>query len=53
MTSCVGILLIAKSNNNNVALYDNHLFLPLIALSDTVKKILVLLTTNSSNNIIQ
>ncbi len=53
MTSPVGLLLIAKSNNNNIALYDNHLFFPLIALSDTIKRILVLLTTNSSNNIIQ
>ncbi len=33
-TSRVGLLLIAKSNNNNVAPWDNHLFLPLIALSN-------------------
>ncbi len=51
MTSLVGQLLIAKSNNNNVTLYNNQLFLPLIALSNAIKRITMLLTTNSSNNI--
>ncbi len=53
MTSHVGLLMIANSNDNNATLYDDQLFLPLIALSDTVKRILVLLITNISNNIIQ
>ncbi len=52
-TSHVGLLLNAKSNDNNLAPYNDHLFLPLIALSNTVKRILVLLTSESSNNIIQ
>jgi hypothetical protein len=52
-TSRVGLLSIAKSNHNNVALYNNHLFLPLIVLSNAVKRNIVLLTSESSNNIIQ
>jgi hypothetical protein len=36
---------IAKSNYNNIALYNDHLFMPLIALSDTIKSIVVLLIT--------
>ncbi len=53
MTNRVGLLSIAKSNNNNVAVYDNHLFFPSIMLSDAIKKIVVLLTSESSNNSIQ
>jgi hypothetical protein len=51
-TSCVGLLSIAKSKDNILALYNDHLFMPSIALSDAIKRSVVLLTTNSSNNII-
>jgi hypothetical protein len=44
-TNRVGLLLIANSNDFNIALYKDHLFLPLIALSDTIKRIVVLLAT--------
>ncbi len=53
MTSRVNLLLIAKSNNNNIPLYNDHLFFPLIALSNAIKRIVVSLTTHSSSNIIQ
>ncbi len=53
MTSYVGLLSIAKSKDNNAYIYDNHLFFPSIVLSNAIKRIVVLLTTNSSNNIIQ
>jgi hypothetical protein len=49
-TSGVGLLSIAKSNDNKGAVYNNHLFFLLIALSDAIKKIVVLLTSESSNN---
>ncbi len=50
----MGLLLIAKSNNNNVALYTDQLFFLSNALSGAVKRILVLLPTKSSTiNIIQ
>jgi hypothetical protein len=52
-TSHVGLLLIAKSKDNNIPVYDNHLFLPPIVLSDAIKKYVVLLTTTVSKNIIQ
>ncbi len=52
-TSCVGLLLIAKSNNNNIAVYNNHLFFPSIALSNAINRNVVLLTSESSNNSIQ
>ncbi len=52
-TNRVGLLSIAKYKDNNVAVYDDHLFFPLIALSNAIKKIVVLLTSESSNNIIQ
>jgi hypothetical protein len=53
MASCVGLLLIAKSKDNNVGVYNNHLFFLSITLSDAIKKIEVLLTSESSNNSIQ
>ncbi len=53
MTSRVGPLSIAKSKDNDVAVYNNHPIFLLIALSNTVKRIVLLLTTNSSNNSIQ
>ena len=53
MTSHVGLLLIAKSKDNNVAVYNDHVFFPSIALSNAIKKIVVLLTSKSSNNSIQ
>jgi hypothetical protein len=46
-------LLIAKSKDNSVTMYDDHLLFPSIAMSDTIKRILLLLTTNSSNNSIR
>jgi hypothetical protein len=52
-TNHVGLLSIAKSNNNNVAMYNDNLFFPLIALSNAIKKIAVLLASESSNNSIQ
>ncbi len=52
-TSRVGLLLIAKSKDNNVTVYNNHVFFPLIMLSNTIKKVVVLLTSESSNNSIQ
>jgi hypothetical protein len=36
-TSHVGLLLIAKSNDNNVAIYNDHLFFPPIALTTPSK----------------
>jgi hypothetical protein len=45
MTNRVGLLSIAKSNNDNVTQYKDHLFLPLIALSDGIKRIVVLSAT--------
>ncbi len=53
MTSRVGLLLIAKSKDNDVAVYNDHLFFPSIALSDAIKKTVELLTSKSSNNSIQ
>jgi hypothetical protein len=52
-TRRVGLLSIAKSKDNNVVVYDNHLFFPLIALNEAIKKIVVLLTSESSKNNIQ
>ncbi len=46
-------LSIAKSNDNNVAVDNDHLLFPLIALSNAIKKIVVLLTSEISNNSIQ
>ncbi len=46
-------LSIAKNNDNKATVYDDHLFFPLIALSNAVNKIVVLLTAESSNNNIQ
>jgi hypothetical protein len=48
-TSRVGLLLIAKSKDNNVAVYDAHLFFPSIALSNAIKRIVVLLTSQVSD----
>ncbi len=53
MSSRVGLLLIAKSNDNNVALYKDQLFLLSIALSDAINRIVLLLTSESSDNSIQ
>jgi hypothetical protein len=53
MTNRVGLLSIAKSNDNSVAVYDDHLFFLSIALSNAIKRIVVLLTSESSNNSIQ
>ncbi len=50
MTSHVGLLSIAKSNNNNIVLNANQLFLPLNTSSNADKRMLVLLYTNSSNS---
>ncbi len=44
---------IAKSKYNNVAVYVDDIFFPLIALIDAIKRIVVLLTSESSNNSIQ
>jgi hypothetical protein len=52
-TNHVGLLLIAKSKDNNIAMYNNHLIFPLIALSDAIKNIVVLSTSESSSNSIQ
>ncbi len=52
-TSRVGILSIAKSKDNSVTVYDDHLLFLSIALSDAKKKIVVLLTSKSSNNSIR
>jgi hypothetical protein len=52
-TSHVGLLSIAKSNDNNIAIYDDHLFFPLIMLSNAINRIVVLLTSESSKNSIQ
>jgi hypothetical protein len=52
-TSRVGLLSIAKSKDNKVSVYDDHPFFPSIALSNAIKRIALLLTTHSSNNIIQ
>ena len=52
-TTCVGLLSIAKNNYNKATVYDNHLFFPLIALINAIKKCVVLLTAESSNNSIQ
>ncbi len=52
-TNHVGILSIANKSNNNVAVYDDHLLCPSIVLSNTIKRIVLLLATNSSNNSIQ
>ncbi len=49
----LGLLSIVKSNDNNIALYDNQLFLRLIALGNALKRILELLTSESNNIIIQ
>jgi hypothetical protein len=46
MTSCVGLLLIANSKDNKVTVYNNNLFFPSIALSNSIKRIVLLLTTN-------
>ncbi len=51
--SHVGLLLIVKSKDYNAAIYNNHLFFLLITLSNAIKKIVVLLTSESSNNSIQ
>ncbi len=48
-----GPIVIAMSKDNKVTVYDDHLFFPLIALSNAIKQIVLLLTTNSSNNSIQ
>ena len=39
--------------DNKAAVYDDHLLFPSIALSNDIKKIVVLLTAESSNNSIQ
>ncbi len=52
-TSRIGLLSIAESKDNNIAMYDDHLFFPSIALSDAIKRIVVLLTSEISNNSIQ
>ncbi len=49
----VGLLSVVKSNDNNVTVYDDNFFSLLIALSDAIKKIVVLSTFESSNNSIQ
>jgi hypothetical protein len=41
-TNHMGLLLVARIKDNNVAVYDDHLFFPSIPLSDTIKKIVVL-----------
>ncbi len=53
MTSHVGLFSIAKSNDNSAPLYNEQLFLPSIVLSNVIKNIVVLLTSESSSNIIQ
>jgi hypothetical protein len=40
-TSHVGLLLIAKSKDNIIIVYNHHLLFLLIALSNTIKKIVV------------
>ncbi len=50
MTSCVGQLSIAKSNDNHITLYSNKLFLLSIVLSNAINRIVVLSTSESSNN---
>ncbi len=52
-TSRMSLLLIAKSKDNTATIYNDHLFFPLIALIDAIKKIVVLLTSENSNNSIQ
>ncbi len=48
-----GLLPIAKSDDNNVTLYNNQLFLLSTLLKDALKNFVVLLTIESSSNIIQ
>jgi hypothetical protein len=52
-TSHMGLLLIAKSKDNNVAVYNYHLSFPSIALSNAIKTVVVLLASEISNNSIQ
>jgi hypothetical protein len=49
----VWALSIAKSNNNSVAVYEDHLLFPSVALSNAIKRIVVLLTSESCKNSIQ
>ena len=46
-------LSIAKNNDNKATVYDDHLSFPSIVLSNTINKIVVLLTAESGNNNIQ
>ncbi len=52
-TTHVGLFSIAKSNDNKAIVYNDHLFFLSIVLSNTINKIVVLLTAESSNNNIQ
>jgi hypothetical protein len=37
-TTRVGFMSIVKSNDNKAAVYNNHLFFPLIVMSNAIKK---------------
>jgi hypothetical protein len=48
-TTRVGLLSIAKNNDNKATLYNDHLFFLSIVLRKDIKKIVVLLTAESNN----